>query len=249
MTDDLKITLPLYEGPLDLLLDMIRRQKIDIYDIPIAKVTEQYLAYLHLMQELNVDVASEFLLIAAQLIYIKSRMLLPPDPDATPEEAEDPRAELVRRLLEYEKFRNAAQMLYQREMVENASWSNPGPLPVEEADLEPVMSVGLYDLVLVFREILKRAEEKPTMDVSREEFSIEQMMGFLFENIAAARGKITLSELLPKIGSRRGLITAFLAMLELTRLHAIYLMQEKAFGEITAQANPNYELSRSFTTA
>src|SRR5262245_13388683 len=249
MTDDLKITLPLYEGPLDLLLDMIRRQKIDIYDIPIAKITEQYLEYLHLMQELNIDVASEFLLIAAQLIYIKSRMLLPPDPDATPEEAEDPRAELVRRLLEYEKFKNAAQMLYQREMIENASWSNPGPLPVEEADLEPEMSVGLYDLVLAFREILKRAEEKPTMDVSREEFSIEQMMGFLFENIAAARGKITLTELLPKIGSRRGLITAFLAMLELTRLHAIYLMQEKAFGEITAQANPNYELSRSFTTA
>jgi segregation and condensation protein A len=249
MTDDLKITLPLYEGPLDLLLDMIRRQKIDIYDIPIARITEQYLEYLHLMQELNVDVASEFLLIAAQLIYIKSRTLLPPDPDATPEEAEDPRAELVRRLLEYEKFKNAAQMLYQREMVENASWSNPGPLPVEEADLEPEMSVGLYDLVLAFREILKRSEEKPTMDVSREEFSIEQMMGFLFENIAAARGKITLSELLPKIGSRRGLITAFLAMLELTRLHAIYLMQEKAFGEITAQANPNYELSRSFTTA
>ena len=249
MTDDLKITLPLYEGPLDLLLDMIRRQKIDIYDIPIAKITEQYLEYLHFIQELNVDVASEFLVIAAQLIYIKSRMLLPPDPDAPPEEAEDPRAELVRRLLEYEKFKNAAQMLYQREMVENASWSNPGPLPVEEADLEPEMSVGLYDLVLAFREILKRAEQKPTMDVSREEFSIEQMMGFLFENIAAARGKITLTELLPRIGSRRGLITAFLAMLELTRLQAIYLLQEKAFGEITAQANPNYELSRSFTTA
>jgi segregation and condensation protein A len=249
MTDDLKIMLPLYEGPLDLLLDMIRRQKIDIYDIPIAKVTEQYLEYLHFMQELNVDVASEFILIAAQLIYIKSRMLLPPDPDAPPEEAEDPRAELVRRLLEYEKFKNAAQMLYQREMVENASWSNPGPLPVEEADLEPEMSVGLYDLVLAFREILKRAEQKPTMDVSREEFSVEQMMGFLFENIAAARGKITLTELLPRIGSRRGLITAFLAMLELTRLQAIYLLQEKAFGEITAQANPNYELSRSFTTA
>src|SRR6185295_9035442 len=156
---DLKISLPLYEGPLDLLLDMIRKQKLDIYDIPIAKVTEQYLAYLHLLQDMNVDLAAEFLLIAAQLIYIKSRMLLPPDPDATPEEAEDPRAELVRRLLEYE-------------MVENASWSNPGPLPVDEADLEPEMSVGLYDLVLVFREILKRAEQKPTMNVSREEFSI-----------------------------------------------------------------------------
>src|SRR5262249_40275329 len=95
---DLKISLPLYEGPLDLLLDLIRRQKLDIYDIPIAKITEQYLAFLHLMEDMNVDVASEFIVIAAQLIYIKSRMLLPPDPDAAPEEQEDPRNELVRRL-------------------------------------------------------------------------------------------------------------------------------------------------------
>src|SRR5436309_11690973 len=135
--DDLKISLPLYEGPLDLLLDMIRKQKLDISDIPIARVTEQYLAYLHLMQELNIDVASEFLVIAAQLIYIKSRMLLPPDPDATPDEQEDPRAELIRRLLEYEKFKNAAQMLYQRELVENAAWSNPGAIPLEQGELEP----------------------------------------------------------------------------------------------------------------
>src|SRR3954471_17942024 len=124
--EELNISLPLYEGPLDLLLDMIRRQKLDIYDIPIAKVTEQYLAYLHFIQELNIDMASEFLLIAAQLIYIKSRMLLPPDPDATGEEAEDPRAELVRRLLEYEQFKNAAEMLHQRELIENAAWTNPG---------------------------------------------------------------------------------------------------------------------------
>src|SRR5437762_11646732 len=117
--NDLKISLPLYEGPLDLLLDLIRNQKLAAYDIPIAKVTEQYLEYLHLMEEMNVDLASEFILIAAQLIYIKSKMLLPPDPDAVPEEQEDPRAELVRRLVEYEKFKNAAQMLYQREMVEN----------------------------------------------------------------------------------------------------------------------------------
>src|SRR5919205_4633916 len=109
MIDELKISLPLYEGPLDLLLDLIRRQKLDIYDIPIARITEQYLAYLHVMEEMNVDVASEFLVIAAQLIYIKSRMLLPPDPDADADEQEDPRAELVRRLLEYEKFKNAAQ--------------------------------------------------------------------------------------------------------------------------------------------
>src|SRR5262245_33750535 len=179
--EELKISLPLYEGPLDLLLDMIRRQKIDIYDIPIARITEQYLGYLHLMQEMNVDMASEFLLMAAQLIYIKSRTLLPPDPDAPPDEIDDPRAELVRRLIEYEKFKNAAQMLYQREMIENAVWSNPGPLPVDEVDLEPEMTVGIYDLVLAFREILKRSEEKPTMDVAREEFSLEQMMGYLYE--------------------------------------------------------------------
>src|SRR5713101_9623847 len=115
---DLKIQLPLYEGPLDLLLDLIRRQKLNIYDIPIAKVTEQYLDYLHVLEEMNVDLASEFLLIAAQLIYIKSRMLLPPDPDAGPEEQEDPRAELVRRLVEHEKFKNAAQLLYQKQQIE-----------------------------------------------------------------------------------------------------------------------------------
>src|SRR5437764_10228631 len=142
---DLKISLPLYEGPLDLLLDLIRRQKLDIYDIPIAKITEQYLSFLHLMEQMDVDVASEFLVIAAQLIYIKSKMLLPPDPDGGPEEQEDPRAELVRRLLEYEKFKNAAKMLYQREMIENAAWSNPGDAGVDEAELEPELNVTRCD--------------------------------------------------------------------------------------------------------
>src|SRR5215813_2410549 len=225
---DLKISIPLYEGPLDLLLDLIRRQKLDIYDIPIAKVTEQYLAYLHVIEEMNIDVASEFLLIAAQLIYIKSRMLLPPDPDAGPKEQEDPRAELVRRLLEYEKFKNAAQMLYQREMVENASWSNPGQVVMEARELEPELNVTLYDLVLSFRDVLKRAEQRPLMEVNRDEFSVEQMMAFLFEKIVSRRGAISVTDILPEIQSRRALITAFLALLELTRLHAIYLKQDKA---------------------
>jgi segregation and condensation protein A len=249
MVEELKISLPLYEGPLELLLDLIRRQKIDIYDIPIAKVTEQYLDYLHMMEELDVDVASEFILIAAQLIYIKSKMLLPPDPDAPPEEQEDPRAELVRRLLEYEKFKNAAQMLYQREMIENASWSNAGEIKMEEGELEPELTVTLYDLLLAFRDVVKRSEERPLMQLSRDEFSVEQMMAYLFEKIMAARGTVAVTDVLPEISSRRGLITAFLALLELTRLHAIYLRQEKAFGEITARANPEYELSKSFSPA
>src|SRR4051812_33808355 len=196
MSEDLKISVPLYEGPLDLLLDLIRRQKLDIYDIPIARVTEQYLAYLHLMDEMNVDVASDFMVIAAQLIYIKSRMLLPPDPDASPEEHEDPRAELVRRLLEYEKFKNAAQMLYQREMIENASWSKAGEFIMEETDLEPELNVTLHDLMLAFRDVIKRAEERPLMELSRDEFSVEQMMGFLFEKIVAAGNAVALTDIL-----------------------------------------------------
>src|SRR5438094_8473250 len=220
MLDDLKISLPSYEGPLDLLLDLIRGQKLDIYDIPIAKITEQYLEYLHLIEEMDVDMASEFLVIAAQLIYIKSRMLLPPDPDATAEEHGDPRAELVRRLLEYEKFKNAAQMLYQRELVENAAWSNPGVVAMEESELEPEIAVTLYDLLLVFRDVLKRAEQRPLLQVDRDEFSVEQMMAFLFEKIVPANGSVALSDVLPDVTSRRGLITAFLALLELTRLHA-----------------------------
>jgi len=249
LIEQLKISLPHYEGPLDLLLDLIRRQQLDIYDIPIAKVTEQYLSYLHLMEEMDVDVASEFLLIAAQLIYIKSRMLLPPDPDATPEEQEDPRTELVRRLLEYEKFKNAAQMLYQREMIENASWSNPGEVAVEDGELEPELKVTLHDLLLAFRDVVKRAEQRPSMEVSRDEFSVEQMMAYLFERIVSATRAVSLTEVLPEITSRRALITAFLALLELTRLRAIDLRQEKAFGEITVRANPDYELSKSFSPA
>jgi len=248
MTEELKITLPLYEGPLDLLLDMIRKQKLDIYDIPIATVTKQYLEYLHLIQDMDVDVASEFLVIAAQLIYIKSRMLLPPDPDAVDEEAEDPRAELVRRLLEYEKFKNAAQMLYQREMVENASWNNAGAVPFAEDEVESQVTVGLFDLLTAFRDIIERAKQRPLMQVDREEFSIEQMMGYLFDQINT-RGPVTLNEILPEIFTRRGLIVAFLALLELTRLKAIFLRQEVTCGEIAIQANPNYELSKSFSTS
>jgi len=249
LTEELKISLPLYEGPLDLLLDMIRKQKIDIYDIPIAKVTAQYLEYLHLMQELNVDVASEFLLMAAQLIYIKSRTLLPPDPDGMDAEAEDPRAELVRRLLEYEKFKNAAQMLYQREMIEKVSWNNAGEFHAEEGELEPQVAVSLYDLLLAFRDVIKRAESRPQMELHREEFSIEQMMGYLFDRIVSSNTTVTLTSVLPEVTSRRALIVAFLAILELTRLKAIFLRQDKPLGEILARANPNYELSQSFRPA
>ena len=249
MTEELKISLPLYEGPLDLLLDMIRRQKIDVYDIPIARITEQYLEYLRVIQELNVDNAGEFVFMAAQLIYIKSRMLLPPDPDAVDGDAEDPRSELVRRLLEHERFKNAAQMLYQRELVEKVSWNNPGEVPFEDSEIEPQMTVTLYDLLLAFRDVVKRAESRPVLQLDREEFSIEQMMGYMFDRIVGSKHDVTLTDILPTVNSRRGLITAFLALLELTRLKAIFLRQDRPMGEITLRANPNYELSQSFRPA
>lgn len=249
MTEELKIMLPLYEGPLDLLLDMIRRQKIDVYDIPIARITEQYLEYLRVIQELNVDNAGEFVFMAAQLIYIKSRMLLPPDPDAVDGDAEDPRSELVRRLLEHERFKNAAQMLYQRELVEKVSWNNPGEVPFEDSEIEPQMTVTLYDLLLAFRDVVKRAESRPVLQLNREEFSIEQMMGYMLDRIVGSKHDVTLTDILPAVNSRRALITAFLALLELTRLKAIFLRQDRPMGEITLRANPNYELSQSFRPA
>jgi segregation and condensation protein A len=249
LTEELKIMLPLYEGPLDLLLDMIRRQKIDVYDIPIARITEQYLEYLRVIQELNVDNAGEFVFMAAQLIYIKSRMLLPPDPDAVDGDAEDPRSELVRRLLEHERFKNAAQMLYQRELVEKVSWNNPGEVPFEDSEIEPQMTVTLYDLLLAFRDVVKRAESRPVLQLNREEFSIEQMMGYMFDRIVGSKHDVTLTDILPAVNSRRALITAFLALLELTRLKAIFLRQDRPMGEITLRANPNYELSQSFRPA
>src|SRR6266568_8624382 len=170
------VKLEIYEGPLDLLLDLIRKQQINIYDIPIAKITKQYLDYIHMLEEMNIDVAGEFIFMAATLIYIKSRMLLPPDPAAPPEEQEDPRAELVHRLLEHEQFKNAAQMLASKRMVEDAAWSAPGIGEFVEAEDEPGFTVTVFDLVAVFRQIIERAKERPQMEIDREQVTVAQMV-------------------------------------------------------------------------
>ncbi len=157
-----------FEGPLDLLLHLIKREELDIWNIPIAHVTEQYLSYLHLMQDLNINLAGDWLVMAATLIYIKSRMLLPPDPvqESSPDElSEDPRKELVYQLLEHQKFRNAAQMLYTREEVENAVWNSP-PQDVRE-DEKGVVAVTLFDLLKAFAEVVKRFEAQGAMESTR----------------------------------------------------------------------------------
>src|SRR6476660_1429169 len=168
-----------YEGPLDLLLDLIRKQDIDIYDIPIAKITAQYLSYVEKLKELDVNVAAEFIYMAAVLIHIKSKMLLPRDPTAT-ETDDDPRSELVNRLLEHEKFKAAAQMLLQKQQIEDAVWSNPALKEFKDAEgTEPELAADVIDLVKTFQKVLDRAKSRPMLQVDEEAVTVGQMIDYL----------------------------------------------------------------------
>src|SRR6202049_3260959 len=171
MATPYKIHLAAYDGPLDLLLDLIRKQDMDIHDIPIAKITGQYLEYLHKLEELDIDVSADFLYIAATLILIKSKMLLPPDPLAGPEEQGDPRAELVYRLVEHEKFKNAAQLLYEKQQIEAHVWSKPDRSLYEGEETEGELAVSLVDLVRVFQQVLERRKEVTRIELHRDEFT------------------------------------------------------------------------------
>jgi segregation and condensation protein A len=235
------LKLDIYEGPLDLLLDLIRKQQINIYDIPIAHITRQYLDYLHMLDELNIDVAGEFILMAATLIYIKSRMLLPPDPTAPPDEQEDPRTSLVQRLLEHEQFKNAAEMLQSKRLLEDAMWSQPGIGEFAEAEDEPGLAVSVFDLIAVFREILERAKANPTFNLRREQVTVGQMIEYLREALRTNPHPVRLDDLLQEFLSRQALIALFIALLELVRIRAIVLRQRDLFSKITIQRTPYFE--------
>ena len=182
-----------YEGPLDLLLDLIRKQDIDIYDIPIAKITAQYLAYVEKIRELDVNIAAEFIYMAAVLIHIKSKMLLPRDPDATAEEQEDPRNELVNRLLEHEKFKSAAQMLLQKQQIEDAVLSNPSLKEFMEAEgTEPEIAADVIDLVKTFQQILERVRTRPVLNVDEETVTVGQMIDYLRRRLSLEERPIRL---------------------------------------------------------
>ena len=169
-----------YEGPLDLLLDLVRKQNIDIYDIPIAKITAQFLAYVDQLKATDVDVAGEFIYTASLLIHIKSKMLLPRAPPGPDDAADDPRRELVERLLEHERFKNAAQMLQQKQMLEAATWTNPGMREFkEDAAAEPEIAADTVDLVRIFRDILERARKRPIFNVQEDSITVRQMIQFL----------------------------------------------------------------------
>jgi len=230
--DQLKLTLGEFEGPLDLLLYLIRQEQVNIYDIPIARITDEYLRYLNLMQELDLTVAGDFLVMAAQLIEVKSRMLLPRDPLAEAEEELDPRADLVNRLLEHEKFKAASQMLWSRATVEQAVFTRA---EIETDTNNPEVAVGLFDLLRVFQEILARHKEEVMMEIEREEVTMAEMIERL-RNMVRSAGELNLVTFFESAGSRRGLVVAFLSVLELVRMSEISLVQRETFGEIIARA-------------
>ncbi len=181
MSSPLNIHLEQYEGPLDLLLDLIRKQQIDIKDIPIATITSQYLEYLDKAREMDIDLGAEFVYMAATLIHIKSRMLLPRDPalEAEGENAEDPRQELVDRLLEHERFKNAAEMLQQKRMIEENVWSNPQIKAFVAEDEDPGLAITLFDLVKAFGDVLERAKNRPVYEVETSDVTVGDMIRYL----------------------------------------------------------------------
>jgi segregation and condensation protein A len=231
-----------YEGPLDLLLDLIRRQDVDIYDIPIAKITAQYLAHVEKMRELDVNVAAEFIYMAAVLIHIKSKMLLPRDPEAASEQQEDPRNELVNRLLEHEKFRSAAQMLLQKQQIEDAVLTNPSLKEFMEAEgTEPEIAADVIDLVKTFQQVLERVRTRPVLNVDEETVTVGQMIDYLRRRLSLEDRPVRLKQLLMRIPSRQALVCMFLALLELVRLQAIQVRQERLFGEIAVRKHTHFD--------
>ena len=232
MATPYKIHLESYDGPLDLLLDLIRKQEMDIHNIPIAQITGQYLDYLHKLEQLDVDVSADFVYMAATLILIKSKMLLPPDPLATPEEQADPRAELVQRLVEHEKFKNAAQLLYERQQLEAHVWSKPERSLYEGEDMEGELVVSLVDLVRVFQQVLERRKEVARIELHHDEFTVKRMMETLRQQLAMSEEGVELAAFFEDCPTRSAMICALLAVLELVRLQAIVLTQKDNFGAI-----------------
>jgi len=232
-----------YDGPLDLLLDLIRKQNIDIYDIPIARITSQFLDYTHQLKQTDVDSAGEFIYMASLLIHIKSKTLLPRDPsDILGSDPEDPRRELVERLLEHERFKAAAQMLMQKQQIEEATWSNPGIREFKnDAGAEREIAADTVDLVRVFQDILSRLRERPILNVDEESVTVAQMIDYVKRRLIMEDKPVSLRRLLHNTHTERALICMFLAMLELVRLQAVLLHQPIQQGDILIKKTDNFD--------
>lgn len=244
MSSPLNVHLEHYEGPLDLLLDLIRKQQINIYDIPIAKITQQYLEYVQRAMDLDIELSAEFVYMAATLIHIKSRMLLPRDPELEKiDPQEDPRKELVDRLLEYERFKSAAAMLQEKRLVEEAIWTNPQIQQFVNDDDGPGLAVTLFDLVKTFEQVLERAKNRPLYEVNKEEVSVPDMILFLKNTLKElpAGKSVALVPLFERQRTRRAMICLFLAVLEMVKQQAIRLTQSESFGEIQVKRDKGFD--------
>ena len=238
---DVSVRLDNFEGPLDLLLYLIRKNEVSIYDIPIALITAQYLDTIQLMQELDLDVAGEFLVMAATLIHIKSRMLLPrPETAAGAEgEVEDPRDALIRRLLEHEKFKAAAGLLHEREQVRAAQWQRPDERVADIVgdDYEPELEVDLFSLLAAFRAVVDRANLRPRVLLPAEQIPIEVRIAQLLERLSETQA-CGFEELFADVEDRSGFIVTFLALLEMIRLKLVRVFQSASFGAIRVYKRP-----------
>lgn len=227
--ESIPLRLERFEGPLDLLLHLIKKNEVSIYEIPIALITEQYLAYLSLMQELNLDVASEFLVTAATLIHIKSRQLLPRPETAEEVDGEelDPRDALVQRLLEHQRFKAAAELLHERETLRNAQWTRPDARieAIAGEEVEPELDVDLFGLLAAFRRVLERTKAQPVVPLPPEQISIEQRIEQLLERLERIDA-CGFEELFDDAATRGQVIVTFLAILEMIRLKILRAFQQ-----------------------
>jgi segregation and condensation protein A len=245
VSSPLNFHLEQYDGPLDLLLDLIRKQQIDIKDIPIATITAQYLGYMDKAREMDINLGAEFVYMAATLIHIKSKMLLPRDPalGEDTENAEDPRQELVERLLEHERFKNAAEMLQQKRLIEENVWSNPQMKAFVSDEDNPGLAVELFDLVKALSAILERAKNRPAYEVGAPDVTVPDMIRYLRERfVEAGPGQpVYILRVFEQQRTRRAMIALFLAVLEMVRMQAVVVAQESLFGEIALQRHQNFD--------
>jgi segregation and condensation protein A len=233
-----------YDGPLDLLLDLIRKQQIDIKDIPIATITAQYFQYMEKAREMDIDLGAEFVYMAATLIHIKSKMLLPRDPALEKEgEDDDPRQELVDRLLEHERFKNAAEMLQQKRMIEENVWSNPQIKAFVSEDDDPGLAITLFDLVKAFGEMLERTKNRPVYEVESADVTVADMIRYLRDRFADAGDDrpVFIMRVFEQQRTRRAMIALFLAVLEMVRMQAVVVTQKDLFGEIALQRHGSFD--------
>jgi len=235
-TIDYAIKLDIFEGPLDLLLYLIKKNEIDIYNIPIALITEQYLHYLNMIKSLNLDLAGEYLVMAATLIHIKSKMLLPVPEEPSDEESEDdPRFELIKQLLEYQTFKEAAADLGKRPLLERDVfvWSAPQPAEIEKSDTEEeeFIEVSIFELIEAFHDLVSRIDKNELLEIDLEKMSITDIINDVMERLTREKN-LTFDELIGEKTNRRNVIYTFLAILELIRLKMIKAYQTSAFGVI-----------------